>query len=100
MAMSFTSAIKFTSSNPMTTTMPQFHNISNQNENHPIVIINCSSSEPTKQVEAEKSKLEIGSPIIVIEAPKMIKTAASVPCLRANSGLVKAGDVGRYNSYN
>ncbi|GFP97184.1 hypothetical protein PHJA_001862500 [Phtheirospermum japonicum] len=40
-------------------------------------------------------KLEIGSPIIVIEAPKLLKTAASVPCLRANVDLVKAGDVGR-----
>lgn len=40
-------------------------------------------------------KLEIGSPIIVTEAPKVLKTAASVPCLRANSGLLKAGDVGR-----
>ncbi|KAH7541853.1 protein CHLORORESPIRATORY REDUCTION 42, chloroplastic [Ziziphus jujuba] len=47
-------------------------------------------------IKCEYSKeLEIGSPVIVIEAPKMIKTAASVPCLRANSGLVKPGDVGR-----
>lgn len=45
---------------------------------------------------SEKKKLEIGSPIIVIEAPKMLKTAASMPCLRANAGLVKPGDVGRY----
>ncbi|KAL5765360.1 hypothetical protein ACOSP7_015977 [Xanthoceras sorbifolium] len=51
-------------------------------------LIKCESSP-------RKSKLEIGSPIIVIEAPKMIKTAASVPCLRVNSGFVKAGDVGR-----
>ena len=41
------------------------------------------------------SKLGIGSPIVVVEAPKMIKTAASVPCLRVNAGLVKPGDVGR-----
>nr|GMC59705.1 uncharacterized protein LOC109180608 [Ipomoea batatas] len=40
-------------------------------------------------------KLEIGSPIIVVEAPKYLKTADSVPCLRANPGLVKPGDVGR-----
>ncbi|CAN4091740.1 unnamed protein product [Withania somnifera] len=40
-------------------------------------------------------KLEIGSPVIVIEAPKLLKTAASVPCLRPNAGLVKPGDVGR-----
>lgn len=43
----------------------------------------------------KRSKLDKGSPIIIIEAPKMIKTAASVPCLRVNSGLVKPGDVGR-----
>nr|GMC62435.1 chlororespiratory reduction 42 [Ipomoea batatas] len=33
-------------------------------------------------------KLEIGSPIIVVEAPKYLKTADSVPCLRANPGIV------------
>ncbi|GAB4824571.1 hypothetical protein Ancab_007444 [Ancistrocladus abbreviatus] len=41
------------------------------------------------------SELKIGSPIVVTEAPKMIKTAASVPCLRVNAGLVNPGDVGR-----
>ncbi|GFZ13066.1 hypothetical protein Acr_23g0014510 [Actinidia rufa] len=41
------------------------------------------------------SGLKIGSPVIVTEAPRMIKTAASIPCLRVNSGLVKPGDVGR-----
>ena len=66
------------------------------------VLIRCESSEDQlsvgKDVTAKDSmKLQIGSPIIVIEAPKVIKTAASVPCLRANSGLVKAGDVGRYS---
>ncbi|KAB1226824.1 hypothetical protein CJ030_MR1G005056 [Morella rubra] len=44
---------------------------------------------------ARSSKLEIGSPVIAIEAPKMMKTATSIPCLRVNSGLVKPGDVGR-----
>ncbi|XP_071731455.1 protein CHLORORESPIRATORY REDUCTION 42, chloroplastic isoform X2 [Rutidosis leptorrhynchoides] len=42
--------------------------------------------------------LQIGSPVIIVEAPQMLKTAASVPCLRVNSGLVKAGDVGRIMS--
>ncbi|KAJ4910853.1 Uncharacterized protein Rs2_05474 [Raphanus sativus] len=42
-----------------------------------------------------KAKLQVGSPIIIVEAPKVIKTAASMPCLRANSGLIKPGDVGR-----
>lgn len=54
--------------------------------------IHCEYSEESKG----STKLEIGSPIIVVEAPKVIKTAASIPCLRVNSGLVKAGDVGRY----
>nr|AKH05236.1 chlororespiratory reduction 42 [Geranium maderense] len=40
-------------------------------------------------------KLVVGSPVIVVEAPRMIKTAASVPCLIVNSGLVNPGDVGR-----
>lgn len=47
------------------------------------------------EVKETAKKLEIGSPIIVIETPKILKTAASVPCLRVNSGLVSAGDVGR-----
>ncbi|CAL0315815.1 unnamed protein product [Lupinus luteus] len=62
-----------------------------------VALINCELKDSSKEPEfrAKGSKLEIGSPIIVTEAPKMIKTAASVPCLRVNSGLVKPGDVGR-----
>ncbi|KAL6648247.1 hypothetical protein ACP70R_012471 [Stipagrostis hirtigluma subsp. patula] len=41
------------------------------------------------------AKLKVGSPIVILEAPAMLKTAASVPSLRYNSGQVKAGDVGR-----
>ncbi|KAL1544020.1 Protein CHLORORESPIRATORY REDUCTION 42, chloroplastic [Salvia divinorum] len=72
------------------------------------MILNLSSTTPaasaklTKRMHAVKCelnsrerKLEIGSPIIVIEAPKLLKTASSVPCLRANAGLVNPGDVGR-----
>ncbi|XP_050228655.1 protein CHLORORESPIRATORY REDUCTION 42, chloroplastic-like [Mercurialis annua] len=55
----------------------------------------ASSFNMATKCEPSSSKLEIGSPIVVVEAPKMIKTAASVPCLRVNSGLVKPGDVGR-----
>ncbi|QHO38493.1 DUF3148 family protein [Arachis hypogaea] len=54
------------------------------------------SSEDNIELQAKGPKLEIGSPIIFTEAPKMIKTTASVLCLRVNSGLVKPGDVGRY----
>jgi hypothetical protein len=67
-----------------------------------VVKTKCESKEPPPEAgrpPAKGSKLEIGSPVIVIEAPKMIKTAASVPCLRVNSGLVNRGDVGRYSYY-
>lgn len=57
-------------------------------------IIKCESKEESESL-ARRSKLEIGSPVIVIEAPRMVKTAASMPCLRVNSGLIKPGDVGR-----
>ncbi|XP_059434556.1 protein CHLORORESPIRATORY REDUCTION 42, chloroplastic [Corylus avellana] len=64
-----------------------------------VVTVKCESKEPPPEtglrLPAKSSKLEIGSPVIVTEAPKMIKTAASVPCLRVNSGLVNPGDVGR-----
>ncbi|KAE9463327.1 hypothetical protein C3L33_04773, partial [Rhododendron williamsianum] len=67
-----------------------------------VAIINCGlkgSSPPEEGTGSSSSDrnsgLKIGSPVIVIEAPTMIKTAASVPCLRVNSGLVNPGDVGR-----
>ncbi|KAJ4978035.1 hypothetical protein NE237_008815 [Protea cynaroides] len=67
---------------------------------NPHLFTRCESSEsklPEKQSELPKrsSNLQIGSPIVIVEAPEIIKTAASMPCLRVNTGLVKAGDVGR-----
>ncbi|VVB16929.1 unnamed protein product [Arabis nemorensis] len=59
----------------------------------PRVTVRCC--ETAKEPPREKPKLQVGSPIIIVEAPKVIKTAASMPCLRANAGLVKPGDVGR-----
>ncbi|CAA2985989.1 Hypothetical predicted protein [Olea europaea subsp. europaea] len=59
------------------------------------VVTKCESNEEAKLTTNKGSKLEIGSPIIVTEAPQMLKTAASVPCLRINAGSVKPGDVGR-----
>ncbi|KAL5720644.1 Protein CHLORORESPIRATORY REDUCTION 42 [Ranunculus cassubicifolius] len=53
--------------------------------------IKCESSNSSDR----NSELKIGSAIIVVDAPKTIKTAASVPCLRVNTDLVKPGDVGR-----
>lgn len=52
-------------------------------------------SLPAEATRKDASKLSIGSPVIITEAPQMIKTAASVPCLRVNSGLINSGDVGR-----
>nr|AKH05242.1 chlororespiratory reduction 42 [Monsonia marlothii] len=57
-----------------------------------IAVVRCETSEPSS---GGSSKLEVGSPVIVVEAPTMIKTADSISCLRVNSGLVKPGDVGR-----
>lgn len=64
------------------------------------VNVRCESTESELPANVKKSKLEIGSPVIVVEAPRMIKTAASVPCLRVNTGLVKPGDVGRSPFFN
>lgn len=61
--------------------------------NRSSVIVKC---EADGSLSGARSKLEVGSPVIVTEAPMMVKTAASVPCLLVNSGLVKPGDVGRY----
>ncbi|KAL8129992.1 hypothetical protein V2J09_019147 [Rumex salicifolius] len=58
------------------------------------VLVKCESKEQLNG-DGILPKLKIGSPIVVTEAPKMIKTAASVPCLRVNSGLINPGDVGR-----
>ncbi|XP_021715615.1 uncharacterized protein LOC110683531 [Chenopodium quinoa] len=52
-------------------------------------------SFPKETTKKDASKLSVGSPVIITEAPQMIKTAASVPCLRLNTGLVNTGDVGR-----
>ncbi|CAJ1964525.1 unnamed protein product [Sphenostylis stenocarpa] len=65
-----------------------------QRQNGVLALIKCASRESSELPE-KGSKLEIGSPIIFIEAPKMIKTAANMPSLRVNTGQVKAGDVGR-----
>jgi predicted secreted protein len=71
-----------------------------QRPNISLALVRCESiskdSSDENELQEKLSKLDKGSPIIIIEAPKMIKTAASVPCLRVNSGLVKPGDVGRY----
>lgn len=85
------------------TTKPslKFHScfkLHHQRPNNSVTFVRCESKDSSDENEflQKRSKLDKGSPVIIIEAPKMIKTAASVPCLRVNSGLVKPGDVGRY----
>ncbi|XP_008800236.1 uncharacterized protein LOC103714673 [Phoenix dactylifera] len=55
----------------------------------------CTSDSKEAAIGNGDTDLRVGSPIIVVEAPPMLKTASPIPTLRANSGLVKAGDVGR-----
>ncbi|KAL7610062.1 hypothetical protein Lser_V15G13586 [Lactuca serriola] len=58
----------------------------------------CSSKEPlakTWLTSKAFESLKIRSSTIIVEAPKMLKTTGSLPCLRVNSCLVKADDVGR-----
>nr|KAJ0186982.1 hypothetical protein LSAT_V11C900486000 [Lactuca sativa] len=57
-----------------------------------------SSKEPLAEkglTSKAFESLKIGSTTIIVEAPKMLKTTTCLPCLRVNSGLVKADDVSR-----
>lgn len=40
--------------------------------------------------------LQVGSPVMIVEAPPMLKTAEPMPMMRVNRGLIKEGDAGRY----
>lgn len=99
LSLSFTTSIPCSKFRSCSTS--QFDSLNSQIRRPSVVTFTtvCESKEPPAEagLPGENSKLEIGSPVIVIEAPKMIKTFASVPCLRVNSGLVKPGDVGRYS---
>ncbi|KAG8081565.1 hypothetical protein GUJ93_ZPchr0374g33336 [Zizania palustris] len=57
--------------------------------------VRCAPESGSGADGAGKAKLKVGSPIVIVEAPLMLKTAASMPSLRHNGGQVKAGDVGR-----
>lgn len=99
LSLSFTTSIPCSKFRSCSTS--QFDSLNSQIRRPSVVTFTtvCESKEPPAEagLPGRNSKLEIGSPVIVIEAPKMIKTFASVPCLRVNSGLVKPGDVGRYS---
>ncbi|KAK1681772.1 hypothetical protein QYE76_042620 [Lolium multiflorum] len=56
------------------------------------ISVRCANSDAS---DISKAKLKVGSPIVIIQEPPMLKTAASVPSLRQNAGRVKPGDVGR-----
>ncbi|KAF3320066.1 hypothetical protein FCM35_KLT22333 [Carex littledalei] len=58
-------------------------------------VTNCASNPGNSTSQSGKGELNVGSPIVIIEAPPALKTATSMPSLRANTGQVKAGDVGR-----
>ncbi|XP_077245226.1 DUF3148 family protein [Tasmannia lanceolata] len=56
----------------------------------------CESSSSSSSTQSSGNEsLRIGSAVIIIEAPKTLKTAVSIACLKVNTGLVKPGDVGR-----
>jgi hypothetical protein len=43
-----------------------------------------------------KETLEVESPVVIIEAPPMLKTAEPMPMMRPNTSIIKPGDAGRY----
>ncbi|KAF9592296.1 hypothetical protein IFM89_013522 [Coptis chinensis] len=89
MALSFSSVILPSSKFPT-------NSVSNHGFQKSLIITKCEQTNDSSELSADRnSTLKIGSAIIVVDAPKTIKTAASVPCLRVNTDLVKAGDVGR-----
>ncbi|TVU47251.1 hypothetical protein EJB05_06844 [Eragrostis curvula] len=59
------------------------------------IAVRCAPNGGGAPAGDAEVKLKVGSPIVILEAPVMLKTAASVPSLRHNAGQVKAGDVGR-----
>uniref|UniRef100_A0A6N2L7T4 Protein kinase domain-containing protein n=1 Tax=Salix viminalis TaxID=40686 RepID=A0A6N2L7T4_SALVM len=95
MASSFSPTSTIPRTNPTLQSNHSTNNVWNQRLN---LVTRCESKESSSETNLpakRTAKLGIGAPIVVIEAPKMIKTAATMPCLRVNTGLVKPGDVGR-----
>lgn len=66
------------------------------NRNFQGLSIRCQSSQQKPASGGGHNELQIGSPIILVEAPPTLKTATSMPSLRVNTGEVKPGDVGRW----
>ncbi|KAF9625850.1 hypothetical protein IFM89_027461 [Coptis chinensis] len=72
------------------------NSVSNHVFQKSLIITKCEQTNDSSELSADQnSTLKIGSAIIVVDAPKTIKTAASISCLKVNADLVKTGDVGR-----
>ncbi|GAQ80569.1 Chlororespiratory reduction 41 [Klebsormidium nitens] len=56
---------------------------------------NQPQSDGGSKSSAAPSSLQIGNPIVIIEAPPFVKSAEPMPMLRENKGQIKEGDVGR-----
>ncbi|KAK8954558.1 hypothetical protein KSP39_PZI002891 [Platanthera zijinensis] len=59
-----------------------------------LFMFRCQSL-PAPAAGGAREGLQIGSPVILVEAPPTLKTAVPMPSLKVNNGQVKAGDVGR-----
>ena len=61
--------------------------------------LKCRSQASDSESGLSKSKppasLEIGTPVVIVEAPPFVKSADPMPMLRENKGHIKEGDVGR-----
>lgn len=51
--------------------------------------------EPDTGIKSNDNLLVSGSPIVIVEAPVMLKTAEPMPMMRPNGGVIKPGDAGR-----
>ncbi|KAL3689763.1 hypothetical protein R1sor_016072 [Riccia sorocarpa] len=56
--------------------------------------LSSSSDEVVRKLNA-RANLAIGSPVVVVEAPPLLKTAEPMPMMRPNKGLIKVGEAGR-----
>lgn len=67
------------------------------------VVVSCRSSSGSsggeasgKETEVKKVvSLKIGSPVVITQAPPLLKTAEPMPMMRPNNGLINVGDAGR-----
>ncbi|KAL2611072.1 hypothetical protein R1flu_022764 [Riccia fluitans] len=58
-------------------------------------VSSSQSPENASRKENARANLAVGSPVVVVEAPPLLKTAEPMPMMRPNRGLIKTGDAGR-----